>query len=95
MPVNPPGGILLLVRSHPVAYLPTLNYMQQELPENVIWLRDGDQGRYVHRYDFRPFEVGEVSTFYDYHEDGTFDYDSAVTCRVEADELHGEVARKV
>ena len=69
--------------------------MQQELPDNVIWLRDGGSGRYVHKYERQPYRIGDVATFYDFNEDGTLDYDSAVTCRVEADELLGEVARKV
>lgn len=69
--------------------------MKQELPENVVWLVDGDEGRYVHKYEFKIYEVGEVATFYDYHEDGFFDYDTATTCRIERDEVYGEVARKV
>lgn len=73
----------------------TPTYMTKELPDNVLWLQDADEGRYVHKYDFKPFELGEVATFYDYHEDGTHDYDSAVTCRVERDPILGEIARKV
>ncbi|OAV44492.1 hypothetical protein [Lewinella sp. 4G2] len=69
--------------------------MRKELPDHVIWLVDGDEGRYVHQYEFRPFAIGDVATFYDYHEDGTFDYDSATTCRVERDAVYGEIARKV
>lgn len=69
--------------------------MQKELPDNVVWLVDGDEGRYIHKYEFQPFKVDEVATFYDYHEDGTFDYDTATTCRIEKDALYGEVARKV
>lgn len=69
--------------------------MQQELPPNVIWLEDGDNSRYVRQYEFKPFSIGDVGTFYDFHADGTLDYDSALTCRVEEDLVYGEVARAV
>jgi len=69
--------------------------MQEELPDNVIWLVDGDEGRYVHKYEFQPFQVGDTATFYSYHADGTFDYDSAVTCRIEKDDTLGDVARLI
>ncbi|MEO0732456.1 MAG: hypothetical protein AAFZ52_06450 [Bacteroidota bacterium] len=67
----------------------------QEIPDNVIWLEDGDQSRYVHKYERQPFAVGDMATFYDYHADGTLDYDSAVTCRVVEDVLLGVIVRLV
>ncbi len=69
--------------------------MQKELPNNVLWLEDGDNSRYVHRYEFAPYALGEVTTFYDYAEDGSLNYDTAVTCRVEQDDVYGEIARPV
>lgn len=69
--------------------------MMEELPDNVIWLEDADRSRYVHKYDFQPFETGEVATFYDYHPTGFLDYDSALTCRVVEDAVLGPVARAV
>lgn len=67
----------------------------KELPDNILWLQDGDNSRYVNKYERRAFEVGEVATFFDYDEAGGIDYDSAVTCRVEEDDLLGLVARLV
>ena len=67
----------------------------QELPDHVLWLVDGDNSRHVHRYEFKPFAVGDVETFYDYHADGTLDYDSATTVRVAEDDLLGVVGRLV
>lgn len=72
-----------------------LTPMTQELPDHVLWLLDGDQSRYVHRYEFKPFTVDEVATFYDYTPDGTLDYDTAVTVRVTEDPLLGVVGRLV
>ena len=69
--------------------------MPQELPENVIWLVDGDNSRYVHKYERQAFALGDVATFFDYHADGRLDYDSALTCRVTEDPVYGEVARPV
>ena len=67
----------------------------QELPEHVLWLVDGDNSRYVNRYEFKPFTLDDVVTFYDYHQDGTLDYDSAVTVRVTEDATLGIVGRLV
>lgn len=67
----------------------------QELPEHVLWLVDGDNSRYVNRYEFKPFALDDVVTFYDYHQDGTLDYDSAVTVRLTEDATLGIVGRLV
>lgn len=67
----------------------------KELPDHVLWLVDGDNSRHVHRYEFKPFAPEDVATFYDYHEDGTLDYDSAVTVRVEQDPDLGVIGRLV
>ncbi|TXF91544.1 hypothetical protein FUA23_02270 [Neolewinella aurantiaca] len=67
----------------------------KELPDNVIWLEDAGNSRYVNKYERKPFEEGEVSTFFDYDPDGGIDYDTAVTCRVEHDEVLGLIARLV
>lgn len=67
----------------------------KELPDNVLWLQDADNSRYVNKYERKPFALGEVATFFDYDEDGGLDYDSAVTCRVEEDEVLGLIARLV
>ena len=69
--------------------------MQQELPDNVIWLVDGDDSRHVHKYERQAYALGEVATFYDFNPGGELDYDTAVTCRVERDPLLGEIARLV
>ena len=67
----------------------------QELPPNVLWLVDGDHSRHVHRYEFKPYAVGDTATFYDYDPNGALDYDSAVTVRVEEDPTLGVVGRLV
>lgn len=71
----------------------------QELPENILWLEDGDRSRHVHKYERRPYEAGEVATFYDYDPaDATgaaVDFDTAVTCRVTEDETLGLIGRLV
>lgn len=67
----------------------------QELPDNLLWLVDGGQSRYVHKYERQPFELGDVATFFDYDADGGLDYDTAVTCRVVEDEVLGVVGRLV
>lgn len=67
----------------------------QELPDHILWLIDADNSRYIHRYAFKPFTLDDVETFYDYHEDGRLDYDSAVTVRVTEDATLGIVGRLV
>ena len=67
----------------------------QELPENVLWLEDGDRSRYVHRFEFKSFTLEEVATFYDYDPEGQLDYDSAVTARVTEDPVLGMIGRLV
>ena len=67
----------------------------QELPDNLLWLVDGGQSRYVHKYERQPFGLGDVATFFDYDPDGGLDYDTAVTCRVVEDEVLGVVGRLV
>lgn len=67
----------------------------QELPDHVLWLIDGDNSRYVHRYEFKPFVLEDVATFYNYDPTGYFDYDTAVTVRVTEDPLLGLVGRLV
>jgi len=67
----------------------------QELPDHVLWLIDGDNSRYVHRYEFKQFALGDVATFYNYDPDGYLDYDTAVTVRVTEDPLLGLVGRLV
>lgn len=67
----------------------------EELPDNVIWLEDADHSRYVRQYDFKPYTIGDVATWYDYDPEGGLDYDTAVTGRVEEDALYGEVVRRV
>ena len=67
----------------------------KELPENVLWLEDAGNSRYVNKYERKPFAEGEVSTFFDYDPEGGIDYDSAVTCRVVRDDLLGLVGRLV
>jgi hypothetical protein len=67
----------------------------KELPDNVLWLEDAGNSRYVNKYERKPFETGEVATFFDYNPEGEIDYDSAVTCRVIRDEVLGLVARLV
>ena len=69
--------------------------IQQELPDHVIWLVAGEDSRYVRRYEFKPFSLGEVATFYNFEEDGSLDYDTAVTCRIESDPDLGMIARMV
>lgn len=66
-----------------------------ELPDNVLWLEDADRSRYVHKYERKPYEEGDVATFFDYDPENGLDYDTAVTCRVVNDELLGLVARLV
>lgn len=67
----------------------------KELPDHVLWLVDGNNSRHVRRYEFKPFTLGDAETFYDYHEDGTLDYDTAVTVRVEEDAVLGIIGRLV
>lgn len=67
----------------------------KELPENVLWLEDAGNSRYVNKYERKPFIIGEVATFFDYAPDGGIDYDSAVTCRVVEDEVLGLVGKLV
>ena len=67
----------------------------KELPDNILWLQDADKSRYVNKYERKAFELGEVSTFFDYDEDEGIDYDSAVTVRVVMDEVLGLVGRLV
>jgi len=67
----------------------------KELPENILWLQDADNSRYINKYERKAFELGEVATFFDYDEDGYLDYDSAVTVRVVEDEVLGLVGRLV
>lgn len=67
----------------------------QELPDNLLWLVDGDQSRYVHKYERQPFAPGDVATFFDYDPAGDLDYDTAVTCRVVEDEVLGLIGRLV
>lgn len=69
--------------------------MPKEIPENVIWLEDGEHSRYVHKYERQPYALGDVATFFDYHEDDRLDYDSAITCRVVEDLVYGEIAKPV
>ncbi len=74
---------------------PQPTYPMPELPDNVIWLEDAGQSRYVHKYERQSFAVGDVATFFDYDPEGGLDYDTAVTCRVIEDEVLGLVARLV
>ena len=67
----------------------------QELPDHVLWLIDGDNSRYVHCYEFKPFALDDVATFYNYDPNGDLDYDTAVTVRVTEDPLLGLVGRLV
>jgi hypothetical protein len=67
----------------------------QELPDNILWLEDAGNSRYVNKYERKPFLEGDVATFFDYDPDGGLDYDSAVTCRVVRDEVLGLVGRLV
>ncbi|WP_020570049.1 hypothetical protein [Neolewinella persica] len=67
----------------------------QELPDNLLWLVDADQSRYIHKYERQPFALGDVATFYTYDPEGHLDYDSAITCRVVEDEVLGVIGRLV
>lgn len=67
----------------------------KELPENVLWLEDAGNSRYVNKYERKAFTEGEVATFFDYDPEGNLDYDTAVTCRVVRDEVLGLVGKLV
>jgi len=67
----------------------------QELPDHILWLIDGDNSRHVNKYERKPYELGDVATFFDYSPEGGVDYDSAVTVRVVEDEVLGIVGRLV